>query len=71
MCMRPRNLQRAFVFSDVSQQVKTCMDLLSTACEGNALYPTLVQAIQKGEQACSQKGKEMHYTQLSSSLLRQ
>ncbi|XP_056012496.1 uncharacterized protein LOC125678925 isoform X2 [Ostrea edulis] len=40
---------------DVIQQVKTCMDLLSTACEGNALYPTLVQAIQKGEQACSQK----------------
>ncbi|XP_056013233.1 uncharacterized protein LOC125663457 isoform X2 [Ostrea edulis] len=38
---------------DVAQQVKTCMDKMTTACEGNILYRTFVQFLQSGAKACS------------------
>jgi hypothetical protein len=43
------------VFSGIIPQVKICMDNLSTACEGNTIYPALVQAIDTKQKACSQE----------------
>ncbi|XP_056014554.1 uncharacterized protein LOC125674199 isoform X2 [Ostrea edulis] len=45
---------------NVLLQIKTCVNQLITACEGNAvnLHPTLVQSLESGAKACSQGGSQ-------------
>jgi hypothetical protein len=55
MLIKPVYLLRTCVFSEVIPKVKKCLVSMSSACAGNALYPTILQGTEEGEKACNMR----------------